>query len=728
MQRRYFSLIFSLLILSLPISLYAQVQPSSSNGFLHPAGGSCEAPVGPMQTGAAHKALAGSPMVRIAYIIPSNRTPQPNGVAALQDAIVLGRQWFKAQMEQNGFEPRTFRVETEADGITPRVHVVSVAETDSVLRGAGGNDLWSRTIDAAARAGISSWVWDEVWLLVPEAHVQQTDGSIIGGVALGASNGSNNDPGIAMIGGNGLAMLGYLQDDRPYDGLVIPELGPLPLKQDISFAWFEGNTLSSVSSSWTGALMHELGHALGLPHDFRNDNNFHGNLMGNGLRGIRGNIDPIAYPGDYTRLTYAEAQYVDTSPYFNEGKPRSEPPKLAVSLPDGGVPVGGQLRLVFSASDADGLAHARLALNGDRIGEMKLSGINSSATFTTPYHLRDKESEYYLAVFDLNGNKQETKLTVKANLTENWAPQPFIQISPPMPAASQFMWLDARQSGDPDHGTSGLQVEWDLNNDGVFDTSPMHTGTPLIQSLAEGDYLVRARVTDPTGAQSISTPVSFHVRPITGNASITRVLTFEVDMNREIRLGHLPAGSVVGLRGNAAPLSWTATTPLSDPDGDGIFSSSVSMTLAPETPVYFQFVHHWSDGSELAWEYGAQGKTTRLLLFNGEAVLPLYYWNDVTGVATADEAGPPASFALHENYPNPFNPATRISFDVPRPAHVRLSVFDMLGRKAAVLVDGPMAAGRHTALFEAGGLPSGVYLYRLEANGYSETRRLLLVK
>ena len=74
-------------------------------------------------------------MLRVAYVIPSNRTAQPDGVANLQHAIKVGQQFFKEQMEQNGFGAKTFVFETEADGVTPLIHVVNVAETDEYLRG-----------------------------------------------------------------------------------------------------------------------------------------------------------------------------------------------------------------------------------------------------------------------------------------------------------------------------------------------------------------------------------------------------------------------------------------------------------------------------------------------------------------------------------------------------------------------------------------------------------------
>lgn len=90
----------------------------------------------------------------------------------------------------------------------------------------------------------------------------------------------------------------------------------------------------------------------------------------------------------------------------------------------------------------------------------------------------------------------------------------------------------------------------------------------------------------------------------------------------------------------------------------------------------------------------------------------------------------PTTHALEQNYPNPFNPATTIRFQLPQAEQVTLRVFDVLGREvAALLDDASMTAGEHTVRFDASGLTSGVYLYRLEAGAsFVQTRRMLLVK
>jgi GH35 family endo-1,4-beta-xylanase len=98
----------------------------------------------------------------------------------------------------------------------------------------------------------------------------------------------------------------------------------------------------------------------------------------------------------------------------------------------------------------------------------------------------------------------------------------------------------------------------------------------------------------------------------------------------------------------------------------------------------------------------------------------------VTGVnSTADM---PAAFALSQNYPNPFNPATVIRYQSPVASRVRLVVYDMLGREVTVLVDDQKAPGSFEVTFDASGLASGVYMYRLIAGDLVQTRRMVLIR
>ena len=99
----------------------------------------------------------------------------------------------------------------------------------------------------------------------------------------------------------------------------------------------------------------------------------------------------------------------------------------------------------------------------------------------------------------------------------------------------------------------------------------------------------------------------------------------------------------------------------------------------------------------------------------------------VTASPTA-AAGVVMAYALRQNFPNPFNPSTEISFDLVDAGRVRLSVYDLLGKQVAVLVNSALPAGRHQVAFDGRALPSGIYIYRLSVNGFVSEKKMLLMK
>jgi hypothetical protein len=88
----------------------------------------------------------------------------------------------------------------------------------------------------------------------------------------------------------------------------------------------------------------------------------------------------------------------------------------------------------------------------------------------------------------------------------------------------------------------------------------------------------------------------------------------------------------------------------------------------------------------------------------------------------------PATFQLSQNYPNPFNPSTTITFSIPKAGHVTLKVFDILGNEVATLFDGFKTPQTYSIKFDGVGLPSGVYLYSLNALGENQVRKMVLAK
>jgi hypothetical protein len=95
---------------------------------------------------------------------------------------------------------------------------------------------------------------------------------------------------------------------------------------------------------------------------------------------------------------------------------------------------------------------------------------------------------------------------------------------------------------------------------------------------------------------------------------------------------------------------------------------------------------------------------------------------------SVDEEFIPTEFALHQNYPNPFNPVTTIQFDIPEAGEVRLDVYNILGKKVATLVQGRLEIGGYTVGWDAAGIASGIYYYRISSAKFTSTKKMILMK
>ena len=173
-----------------------------------------------------------------------------------------------------------------------------------------------------------------------------------------------------------------------------------------------------------------------------------------------------------------------------------------------------------------------------------------------------------------------------------------------------------------------------------------------------------------------------------------------------------------------------------DADFDGTAANTVTVTagifaVGDTLVITFQArVADTADGMTITNTATVAGATPDVLEGNNVARVDIG-----VGVVTAVEEHPeaeaalvPEAFTLHQNYRNPFNSETTIRFSMPEASQVKLVVYDVLGRQVRVLVDGTRQAGMHEVVFEASGLPSGTYLYRLETPQGSFAGSMLLVK
>jgi hypothetical protein len=122
----------------------------------------------------------------------------------------------------------------------------------------------------------------------------------------------------------------------------------------------------------------------------------------------------------------------------------------------------------------------------------------------------------------------------------------------------------------------------------------------------------------------------------------------------------------------------------------------------------------------------ADGNSTELMV---QPAFAVGNWNGQVPTDVEDPInGVPMEYALEQNYPNPFNPETHFEMRIANFGLVNVSVFDMLGREVTTLVNEEKAPGVYTIRWNASGMPSGVYYYRMSAGGFTAVRKMVLIK
>lgn len=182
-----------------------------------------------------------------------------------------------------------------------------------------------------------------------------------------------------------------------------------------------------------------------------------------------------------------------------------------------------------------------------------------------------------------------------------------------------------------------------------------------------------------------------------------------------------PSGFAVVFTGSDIELSWESC-----PDTDFQYfciyrEMNPEFTPAPGNLVHMTVDTSWVDGIPDGWKY--HYKLTAVD-FSGNESPPSSpeTISDIEGEHVLERS------ALYQNIPNPFNPMTRIRYQLKTQKYVALKVYDVAGKLVVTLVDGELPAGRYETTWDAKGMPSGIYFYRLTAGSFRQTRKMVLLK
>ncbi|RLD24218.1 MAG: hypothetical protein DRI70_08490 [Bacteroidetes bacterium] len=142
-------------------------------------------------------------------------------------------------------------------------------------------------------------------------------------------------------------------------------------------------------------------------------------------------------------------------------------------------------------------------------------------------------------------------------------------------------------------------------------------------------------------------------------------------------------------------------------------------------------IYHWNGG---AWQAMPTSVNTELSYASTKIIEPGFYaaFLDLTQsfvLSNEDKEingkGFTNGFKLYQNYPNPFNPVTTIPYSIPRNSLVQLKIYNLLGQEVATLVNEEKPTGNYQVEFDASNFPSGVYLYRLRAGDFVQTKKMI---
>jgi len=246
-----------------------------------------------------------------------------------------------------------------------------------------------------------------------------------------------------------------------------------------------------------------------------------------------------------------------------------------------------------------------------------------------------------------------------------------------------------------------ISWEWDFDNDGVIDATEQN---PLWQYDSLGEYSVKLTVSNGSGnvervkenylklIRTPGIPIITEITPNFTDTLIAKRTTIEF--------------SAAAIDTSEYELSYTWNLNSSKVDFDSTYSYRASSFLpVPRIDSLIVFVSNGFNTTTHRWDINV---------------------DDLTDID--EEMNVPRDYHLNQNFPNPFNPSTIIKYELPKDSDVRLTIYDLLGKEVATLVNEQQHSGYYTVSFEGTSISNGVYFYKLQAGKFVSTRKMLMIK
>jgi Secretion system C-terminal sorting domain len=411
-------------------------------------------------------------------------------------------------------------------------------------------------------------------------------------------------------------------------------------------------------------------------------------------------------PGDFKAISPRDMTVIDTSSILFTWKNAQDP--------DPGEKVVYYLYLKYN-DRSSGIPEPKEIVYETSVKDSLVLEVSSE---DKEFILKDHESYFWnVKAEDLDGNSvmmSESYLSFTVNLKNN-PPDAFELISPDsvivVSSDVNFAWTEANDS-DPMDTVKYKLVYFDQN---TIDSCLCSGTSCVIDTLKENhEYSWYVSSFDLFNAGSFSDTAVFWLDHMP-EAPLPFSMLSPVDHSQQEDL--------------TVDFVWKST---SDPDPFDkvtyalIYTQDMSDTLGYDfisDIADTSFSHTMSEAGTYFWKVVAGDQDGFIVQADNEA------WMSVTlGQTAIGETDTPTEFALHANYPNPFNPSTSIDYDISENVYVTLNVFNMKGQLVESLINEDMSPGRYSITWDAADLGTGVYIFRLQAGDFVQIRKALLIK